>query len=63
MTKMNLGSYSNKSIDKFIEVAIGKPFRDSEGEEIGKIVEATRSEEDSRVVNIVVELEGYPDEN
>lgn len=54
-TKMNLSSYSNKSIDKFIEVAVGKPFKDSEGEVIGKIVEASRSDE-PRVVDLIVEM-------
>jgi hypothetical protein len=62
-TLMHLDSYSNKSINTFVELAVGKPFKDSEGEEIGTIIEAKRSENNPRVVELIVELEGYSDES
>lgn len=51
-------TFSDKAIDMVLDSAVGKTFKDSEGESIGTIVEANRGEE-PKVVEIVIEI---PDE-
>lgn len=53
--KMSFEAYSDKAVDLMLETAVGKPFRDANGEVIGRIIEVKRTD-NPRVLEFVSEI-------
>lgn len=53
--KMSFELYSDKAVQMMIDATVGKPFRDSDGNIIGKILEVSRTE-NPKVLEFIIEV-------
>ena len=54
--KMSMENYSDKAVDIMIKTSVGKPFRDTDGKTIGRIVEVSRTK-NPKVLEFITELD------
>jgi hypothetical protein len=53
---MSMEAYPEPAIKLMLDTAVGKPFRDNNGEVIGKIIEVSRTDENPKVLEFISEL-------
>lgn len=53
--RMSFALYSDAAVDTMLETSVGKPFKDANGEVIGKIIEVNITES-YKVLEFITEL-------